>query len=551
MRKSLLSNFHKIWIDNLNGDKYRTGKLIPAGLPGGGSSDQSVFTTELDSRGIQPGTAIITLVKRAESKVAPTAANVRYRDFWGLAQDKRSQLIAALPTGVASSATPYITLKPTSESRWRLSPTMTEGGYEAWPGLDELFPTFYQGVEPSRGLNGTVIDTDRRLLAERIQGYFSAPSFGEATKLYPGFSKRFARYNPEKEWGAAKRRGYSEARIVNDLLFPFDQRHLYYEVGGKWLNESRPEFERNLKENEFFVTVPEPRKLSESRPVYSTTLVNRHVHERGSAIFPRETRGDDLLQDRDANISERTWRILRAHFVMAGERRGGEARALVGKLFRLGFAVLHAPAYQAEHKSALSADWAHLPIPKDRDLFARLIIAGEQVTRLLDADRDARDVIEVVLGQQRAAALGALKRADGGNLRLTDLKITISYWGGARGRWRPRPFTADEMPAETWGEEVWGARTGDLYINDDAFFSNVPEAVWGYQLGGYPVLKKWLGYRQMDRRDNEALTDSERKWFRQIVQRIAALLALGLELNLLYQAAATDAFTAAELRIDR
>jgi hypothetical protein len=34
MRKSLLSNFHKVWIDNLNGDKYRTGKLIPAGLPG-------------------------------------------------------------------------------------------------------------------------------------------------------------------------------------------------------------------------------------------------------------------------------------------------------------------------------------------------------------------------------------------------------------------------------------------------------------------------------------------------------------------------------------
>lgn len=25
--------------------------------------------------------------------------------------------------------------------------------------------------------------------------------------------------------------------------------------------------------------------------------------------------------------------------------------------------------------------------------------------------------------------------------------------------------------------------------------------LWNYQLGGYPVLKKWLGYRQADRRD--------------------------------------------------
>jgi len=31
MRESLLGNFHEIWIDNGNGDKYRTGKIIPAG----------------------------------------------------------------------------------------------------------------------------------------------------------------------------------------------------------------------------------------------------------------------------------------------------------------------------------------------------------------------------------------------------------------------------------------------------------------------------------------------------------------------------------------
>jgi hypothetical protein len=31
---------------------------------------------------------------------------------------------------------------------------------------------------------------------------------------------------------------------------------------------------------------------------------------------------------------------------------------------------------------------------------------------------------------------------------------------------------------------AWGERTGDLYLNDDAFFANVPEMVWTYQLGG-------------------------------------------------------------------
>lgn len=43
-------------------------------------------------------------------------------------------------------------------------------------------------------------------------------------------------------------------------------------------------------------------------------------------------------------------------------------------------------------------------------------------------------------------------------------------------------------------------QTGDLYIEESVFFANVPEAVWKYELGGYPVLKKRLGYRQADRR---------------------------------------------------
>ena len=99
--------------------------------------------------------------------------------------------------------------------------------------------------------------------------------------------------------------------------------------------------------------------------------------------------------------------------------------------------------------------------------------------------------------------------------------------------------------------EWLGERTGDLYINDEAFFANVPEAVWTYQLGGYPILKKWLGYRQADRRDERPLTDDERRWFRQVIQRIAALLALGPDLDTLYQEAVAAAFTASELDIDR
>jgi type ISP restriction-modification system protein len=74
------------------------------------------------------------------------------------------------------------------------------------------------------------------------------------------------------------------------------------------------------------------------------------------------------------------------------------------------------------------------------------------------------------------------------------------------------------------------------YIGAKKFYAaaaNVPELVWTYQLGGYPVLKKWLSYQQADRRDGKPLTDDERRWFRQVIQRIAALLALGPSLDAL------------------
>ena len=41
-----------------------------------------------------------------------------------------------------------------------------------------------------------------------------------------------------------------------------------------------------------------------------------------------------------------------------------------------------------------------------------------------------------------------------------------------------------------------GDTTFDIYLNDRAYWRNVPAAVWRYKLGGYQVLKKWLSYRE-------------------------------------------------------
>ncbi len=72
MRRRLLTEFDRIWVDNLNGSKFETGKVAPDGSP-----DPSVFSTETNREGIQVGTAVALLVKRD----AGVGGRVLYRDL--------------------------------------------------------------------------------------------------------------------------------------------------------------------------------------------------------------------------------------------------------------------------------------------------------------------------------------------------------------------------------------------------------------------------------------------------------------------------------------
>jgi hypothetical protein len=67
MRKRYIDTFQSIYIDNLNGDKYRTGKTTPEGKP-----DPSAFSTPQNREGIQVGTAITTLVRTSATHTPPS-----------------------------------------------------------------------------------------------------------------------------------------------------------------------------------------------------------------------------------------------------------------------------------------------------------------------------------------------------------------------------------------------------------------------------------------------------------------------------------------------
>jgi hypothetical protein len=80
-----------------------------------------------------------------------------------------------------------------------------------------------------------------------------------------------------------------------------------------------------------------------------------------------------------------------------------------------------------------------------------------------------------------------------------------------------------------------GTRTFDVHLNADAMWTNVPEKVWNYTLGGYQAIKKWLSYREKDIL-GRALKPDEVAYVSEMVRRIAAILLLSPALDANYQA---------------
>ena len=150
-------------------------------------------------------------------------------------------------------------------------------------------------------------------------------------------------------------------------------------------------------------------------------------------------------------------------------------------------------------------------------------------------------------------------RVGGGSLRESDLALTAG-WGHAgkggvtmpgKGRVVEREYAPAERKAIVEGSKalgILGQMTRFLttlrivfYLNDVAYWSNIPEKVWDYTIGGYQVIKKWLSYREL-KLVGRPLNKDEVRYVQEIVRRIAAILLLNPSLDSNYQAVKADTF---------
>ena len=507
MRERYLEAFDAVRIDCLNGDVRKGGKT-PDGSP-----DPSVFTVPGNSVGIQVGTAIATLVRKGAHAPAP---GIGFRHLWG--RGKRAELLA---TAEAAPEALYDEFAPNLPLGLPFVRTTVSAGWFDSPPLPELFPVRFPGVKTSR--NGFLIDIDLDRLKARIADYFdSSLSHEEIARRYPAAMRSTARFDARAVRDALLARGGPNPDgFVRHAYRPFDNRWLYWEADTKLLDEKRADYKKHVfRGNLWFSAARHLRKDSLEPQTCSTRhMASLHLIERTALMFPAWLM--DNGDGRHANLSGAACRYL------------GRLGMVVEDLFHHVLSTLHDPAYREDNAGALRMEWPRIPLPgwpdgdaKDAaDALVESAARGRELARLLDPETPVPGVTQAPL-RPGLAAIAVPATVDGRNMAGGDFALAAGWGrlgaGGAvmpgQGRVVERAPTREERAANP----ALGETTLDVFLNDRAFWRNVPAAVWNYKLGGYQVLKKWLSYRERAVLERN-LSPEEVGNFTDTARRIAAM----------------------------
>ncbi len=527
MRERYLNAFDVIRIDNLHGDRK-----ISEDAPDGRTSE-TVFRVSGRSPGIKIGTAITLLAKSQGSSGSGGTDRILYRDFeQAKAEERRSALIDSLTEDGINDG--YTEVEPDLRLGLPFRPMPANDNWFDWPELPDIFSVSFPGVHTGR--DRFLVDADLDRLKARVAEYFDPElSHEEINRRYPAAMRSSTAFRPKNARtvrSAMQQRGApNESGFVRDAYRPFDNRWLYWENDRGLLTAPSPGIWPHLFEGNLWLSSAKQLRKSEAKPqaCFTKHAGSFHLIERGAVMFPAWLSDDGLTADgfgRRANLTHEAQQYL--------NRLG----LSVDDLFHHVLATLHNPSYLESNSGGLRMGWPRIPMPgwpqgEEHGAADEMLASanrGRQLVALLNVD-------EPVEGIATGTPLTAISliavptTVHGNNMAENDFKVTANWgYSGARdavnmgtGRVNNRPFNATERTAMGDAIAVWGSTTLDIYMNDTAYWKNVPTAVWNYNLGGYQVLKKWLSYRE-HKVSERILTFEEVEHFTHTARRIAAIL---------------------------
>ncbi|MFM8299344.1 MAG: type ISP restriction/modification enzyme, partial [Microcystis aeruginosa] len=356
------------------------------------------------------------------------------------------------------------------------------------------------------------------------------------------------------------REKFNPKMLLPYLLRPYELKWCYYtQITPLW-NRARPSlFIHQFQGNSFLVSRPAGVTEPEGVPIYFTKfLTDFHVIRGQSHHFPIRLRQnlekvntEDNTQGKlfdssnfnspsiKANLSEKS----RQYLNQLGINNLDENIENASLIWLHSLAIGYSPLYLGENADGIRQDFPRIPLPNSQELLIKSAELGQAIASLLDTENPVIGVTKKPTPALQKIAL--ISCTDGGNLNPDkgDLIINVGWGhGGKNGVTMPgkgkaitRKYTTAEMSViSPEMRQLLGTTTYDIYLNDRAYWQNIPVRVWEYTIGGYQVIKKWLSYRE-EKLLGRGLTIAEVQEVSEMTRRITAIILLESDLDNNYQ----------------
>ena len=435
MRQSLLDSFNTIYLLNLHGSSRIT-EVVPEA-----ERDENVFD-------ISQGVCILLCVKECGN---PASTKIYYADIWGPREEKYNILSE---TDVQS--TEWCELQPTSPY-YLFVPQATEqvAEYEAGWIITDIFQTDSVGIVTGR--DKLTLHRTAEKLRETVANFVSLSISGAREK--------YQLPKDSRDWkiqlAQADLRNHPDAaQYIRPIQYrPFDTRWTYYTGQGRGFH-CLPRFEimQHLLSENLALCVHRGIKS----PIWQHALVTNQISEKSyisnrseptAHVFPLYLypNGKEMAISTEQSLnfkpafltafSEALELPQTARFNLPD---GISPEEILGYIY----AILFSPTYRERYYEFLKYDFPRIPLPQDVEYFRKLAALGQNLINwhlLQDVQIPTRHRFE---GKGDAVV------------------SKVRYAGG----------------------HVW--------INPTQHFTDVPEAVWNYEIGAYQVCEKWLRDRK-------------------------------------------------------
>jgi hypothetical protein len=333
-----------------------------------------------------------------------------------------------------------------------------------------------------------------------------------------------------------------------------------------------------IPNNSFFITRDTADKRPEGPPFYLSSFICDYDFISGHArhipiwVYPSPQQSTD--RKRVGPAKKQT--ALDTNIEIGDEAVANLSPAVVSYLRSLGFNVVdrstgelvwfHALAtgysslYLRENADGIHDGWPRLPLPSSKEDLLESAELGKKIASLLNTERSVPRVTSDPIGEG-FKLIGVVTKVGGGQLDPSkgDVKIDVGWGHGTEvvmpgvGKAIERAYSSEELKgicaegalnglSERKVLDTVGDKTFDVFLNDVAYWKNVPMGVWDYVIGGYQVFKKWLSYRDYQVLGRSLSTDEIRQGTG-ITRRLAAILLMQPALDENYKKIKKQAFS--------